>query len=289
MSRRVFPDLTTSSTRLSLLAGEFSRRFLSLGMWSIASQTTLFPKTNQIWWQQARGNERSEERSAIFSGTGYAQAGRNTEITARRRSKTSPNMMWQAYVWIVCASLAEGYCDCSVCSQEQAASGKDPIEWRAQQIESFVKEIRDSLPCKLGLTIEPDPCYGKERFGLDLEKLAEHVDFISTPLYMDYSIVYWLDIIAYCFRKRISKPYFIELYAGHPRAPAKHLVSALAVASAYADCVVLSTYEAGLAESLQREMVGSREIWRFFEDHSCVDMLDVLSRWQEEIGGTPRA
>jgi hypothetical protein len=183
----------------------------------------------------------------------------------------------------------EGYCDCSVCSQEQAASGKDAIEWRAQQIESYVKEIRDSLPCKLGLTVEPDPCYGKERFGLDLEKLAEHVDFISTPLYMDYSIVYWLDIIAYCFRKRISKPYFIELYAGHPRASTKHLVSALAVASAYADCVVLSTYETGLAESLQREMVGNREIWKFFEDHHCADMLDVLSRWQKEIGRTSKA
>lgn len=183
----------------------------------------------------------------------------------------------------------EGYCDCSVCSQEQAASGKDAIEWRAQQIESYVKEIRDSLPCQLGLTVEPDPCYGKERFGLDLEKLAEHVDFISTPLYMDYSIVYWLDIIAYCFRKRISKPYFIELYAGHPRTSTKHLVSALAVASAYADCVVLSTYETGLAESLQREMVGNREIWKFFEDHHCADMLDVLSRWQKEIGRTSKA
>jgi len=182
----------------------------------------------------------------------------------------------------------EGYCDCSDCSAEQTASGKDPNEWRAQQIETFVREIRDSLPCKLGLTIEPDPCYGKERFGLDLEKLAELVDFVSTPLYMDYSIVYWLDILAYCFRKRISKPYFIEVYAGHPRASTKHLASALAVASAYADCVVLSTYETELAIDIQREMVGSKEIWKFFEDHHCADMLDVLSRWQEDIGRTSK-
>jgi len=111
--------------------------------------------------------------------------------------------------------------------------------------------IRSTDP---GLTLEPDPCFGKDRFGLDLEKLLSYVDFISTPLYMDYSIVYWLDIIANCFRRKVTKPYFIELYAGHPRAPTKHLVSALAVASRYADCAVLSTYEAGIAESLRREM-----------------------------------
>lgn len=183
----------------------------------------------------------------------------------------------------------EGYCDCSVCAEKQKTSGEDPIEWRAQQIESFIKEVHESVPCKLGLTIEPDPCYGKERFGLDLEKLAEYVDFLSTPLYMDYSIVYWLDILANCFRRRISKPYFIELYAGHPRAPTKHLVSALAVASAYADCVVLSTYEAGIARSLQIEMVNSKEIWKFFSDRHCVEMLDILRRWQDQISeGTSR-
>ena len=182
----------------------------------------------------------------------------------------------------------EGYCDCSICTQKRRASGKGAIEWRAEQIESFLKEVRESVSCKLGLTIEPDPCCGKERFGLDLERVARYVDFISTPLYMDYSIVYWLDIIANCFRRRISKPYFIELYAGHPRAPTKYLVSALSVATAYADCVVLSTYEARIAESLRTEMAGSKEMWKFFEDRGCKEMLDILSRWQNEIEKSPQ-
>jgi hypothetical protein len=182
----------------------------------------------------------------------------------------------------------EGYCDCPVCMEKQRASGEDLIEWRAHQIESFVREVRESVPCNLGLTIEPDPCCGRERFGLDLEKLSDAVDFVSTPLYMDYSIVYWLDIIANCFRRRISKPYFIELYASHPRTPTKNLISALSVASMYADCVVLSTYEAKIAESLQREMVSDKQVWKFFEDRECESMLEVLSLWQNEIGeGSP--
>jgi hypothetical protein len=167
--------------------------------------------------------------------------------------------------------------------ESSAKSGEGFLEWRAHQIESFIREVRASVTCGLGLTLEPDPCHGKERFGLDLEKVSNYVDFISTPLYMDYSIVYWLDIIANCFRRKISKPYFIELYAGHPRAPTKHLVSALAVASGYADCVILSTYEAGIAESLQREMVRDDQVSAFFEERQCGGMIEVLERWRKIV------
>lgn len=177
----------------------------------------------------------------------------------------------------------EGYCDCSACTDSQRRSGEDPIEWRAHQIESFIKEVRQTVTCSLGLTLEPDPCYGKERFGLDLERVSEYVDFISTPLYMDYSIVYWLDIIANCFKRKMTKPYFIELYAGHPKAPTKYLVSALAVASGYADCVVLSTYQSGISESLQQEMSQNRDVWKFFEDRECNGMLEILKRWQKRV------
>ncbi len=174
----------------------------------------------------------------------------------------------------------EGYCDCHVCIDSIKRSGEEPIEWRAHQIESFIREVRESIPCPLGLTLEPDPCFGKERFGLELERVSNYVDFISTPLYMDYSIAYWLDIIAYCFRHKLSKPYFIELYAGHPRAPMKYLISALAVASQYADCIVLSTYQASIAESIQREIVRDEEAWKFFQDRGCEQMLSILARWK---------
>jgi hypothetical protein len=173
----------------------------------------------------------------------------------------------------------EGYCDCPTCMDLSRKSGMGLMEWRTDQIESFIRMARGNVKCPLGLTLEPDPCYGKERFGLDLERISNYVDFISTPLYMDYSIVYWLDIIANCFRRRITKPYFIELYAGYPRAPTKHLASALAVASAYADCVVLSTYQAEIARSLQQELIQA-EVTRFFEERECEEMLEIQDRWR---------
>ncbi len=131
------------------------------------------------------------------------------------------------------------------------------------------------------MTIEPDPCYGRERFGLDLAELSKYVDFISTPLYMDYSIVYWLDILANCFRRKLSKPYHIELYAGHPRAPTKNLISALAVASNYADTIILSTYQAEIARSLQKEIATDPSAWKFLEERGCTNMLEILKQWKK--------
>jgi hypothetical protein len=174
----------------------------------------------------------------------------------------------------------EGYCDCTVCREGIQESGEESIEWRAKQITSFIRDVRKNVSCGLGLTLEPDPCYGKERFGLDLAEVSKYVDFISTPLYMDYGIVYWLDILANCFRRKITKPYHIELYAGHPRAPIKNIISALAVASGYADTIILSTYQTSLARDLQREMVNDASTWRFFEERDCETMLEVLRAWQ---------
>jgi len=175
----------------------------------------------------------------------------------------------------------EGYCDCSACTDSLHASGMDPLEWRTNQITSFVREVQENIPRGLGLTLEPDPCYGRVRFGLDTHELSRYVDYFVTPLYMDYSIVYWLDILANCFRRQLSKPYFIELYAGHPRAPTTYLASALAVASTYADTVVLSTYQASVARSIQSEMVTDPSIRKFFEERDCKNVLEILADWEK--------
>jgi hypothetical protein len=177
----------------------------------------------------------------------------------------------------------EGYCDCPICKEKSERSGEELIEWRAHQITSFIRDVRHNVNCPLGLTLEPDPCFGKERFGLDLAEVSKYVDFISTPLYMDYGIVYWLDILANCFRRKISKPYHIELYASHPRAPVRNLISALVVASAYADTIILSTYQASVAQGLQREIAENTSYWKFFEERGCEGILEVLKAWQRLV------
>ena len=92
-----------------------------------------------------------------------------------------------------------------------------------------------------------------------------------------------MDILANCFRRKISKPYHIELYASYPRAPLKNLVSALAVASGYADTIILSTYQASATQELQREIVENASYWKFFEERSCEGMLEVLKAWEKLV------
>jgi hypothetical protein len=72
----------------------------------------------------SKGERALEERSATFSGTGYAQVDRSTGITARRRSKTLPNMMWQAYVWTAYASLAKVIATAQSVLQNRLPQGK---------------------------------------------------------------------------------------------------------------------------------------------------------------------
>jgi len=174
----------------------------------------------------------------------------------------------------------EGFCDCRVCTQAHENSGLSWADWRASQIESFVKEVREIVPENLGLTIEPDPCCGRERFGLDLEALSRYVDFFSIPLYMHYSIVYWVDILAYCFRRRIKNPLFIEIYAGHPEQPTRSIFAALVAASPYADCLVLSTFDEATTKKIQREMTTDRRIWKYADDRNAHGLLEILEKWE---------
>lgn len=90
-------------------------------------------------------------------------------------------------------------------------------------------------------------------------------------------------ILANCFRRKITKPHFIELYAGHPRAPTKYIVSALAVASGYAETTSLSTYQTSITQEMQREIVENASYWKFFEERGCEDMLEILKAWQRLV------
>jgi len=60
-------------------------------------------------------------------------------------------------------------------------------------------------------------------------------------------------------------------------------MSALAVASGYADCIVLSTYEAKIARSLQEELVREEKVAHFFKERECTEMLEILNRWRKIV------
>ncbi|NMP23464.1 hypothetical protein [Sulfobacillus harzensis] len=113
------------------------------------------------------------------------------------------------------ASFArEGYCRCELCLEK--AGGQDQLEaYRQRVISAFVEEVRNDIP-HVDMTLFPDPLPGhlERRFGNNLDQLSDLVDRFIVPIYdLHYATTYWLEILAQGFRERLTRPFFVELYA----------------------------------------------------------------------------
>jgi hypothetical protein len=147
------------------------------------------------------------------------------------------------------------YCVCERCTERFAESAfEDRFAWRAAVITEFVADAAERIPGRTYLTVHPDPYPGhlRERAGLDLAALDEHVDEFVVPLYdTHYGTTYWIEIIAAGFVDTLETPFSIELYAVD--VDVENLLRAAEVADAYAKDVLLG-YGASTARAAVRRM-----------------------------------
>ncbi|WP_435125090.1 hypothetical protein [Halobaculum sp. D14] len=158
----------------------------------------------------------------------------------------------------------QGYCRCDRCEALYADSDADGWEtWRADVITEFVADAADRVPGRTYLTLYPDPYPGHllERAGLDLERLAPHVDEFVVPLYdTNYGTTYWLETIAKGFESRLAgldADFSVELYAVDVDVDA--LVKAAEVAGAYAGDVLFGYDASQSAAALRRMRADAQE------------------------------
>ena len=158
----------------------------------------------------------------------------------------------------------EGYCRCERCERLFAESDcEDRLAWRADVVTEFVETVRERVPGDLYCTLYPDPYPGhlRSRAGVDLDRLADHVDEFVVPLYdRSYGTTYWLETIAKGFQTALAggtpggdpdPPFAVELYAVDADVDA--LVAATEVAEAYATDVFFG-YDASTATAALRRM-----------------------------------
>jgi hypothetical protein len=108
----------------------------------------------------------------------------------------------------------EEFCVCPRCVEFWRQSGLNWTEWRAQNVTSFLKEAKNQAKGAFAVEMFPDPLLAKERFGIDLERIAELVDYFHVPLSSrDYLTNYWVDLLARDFLKILGKPVVVELSA----------------------------------------------------------------------------
>jgi hypothetical protein len=108
----------------------------------------------------------------------------------------------------------EEFCVCPRCVDLWRQSGLNWTEWRAQTITDFLKEAKSLIKGTFAVEMFPDPVLAKERFGIDLARIAELVDYFHVPLSSrDYLTNYWVDLLARDFLKILKKPVVVELSA----------------------------------------------------------------------------
>lgn len=149
----------------------------------------------------------------------------------------------------------EEYCSCQRCTKMWKESKLKWGNWKSNIINGFIEEVSNLVKGSFSVTLIPDPCSPKERFGIDSTTLAKHADFFVLPLYdTSYSTTYWVEVLARYFRRRVKIPLYIELYAGYPRPPVKNIIKAMTSVSNYSDGIIFSTYDVFIAKELQRSL-----------------------------------
>ena len=166
----------------------------------------------------------------------------------------------------------EGFCRCDRCERLFAESDRERwSDWRADVITDFVADAAELVPGRVLLTLYPDPYPGhlRARAGLDLDRLAEHVDEFVVPLYdTEYATTYWLESIARGFRTRLGgdydvhgappeTPFSLELYA--VEVGVDELVHATEVAETYAKDVFFGYDANNAAAALRRKDADGRD------------------------------
>lgn len=176
-----------------------------------------------------------------------------------------------------CAQFArEGFCRCKRCMNiKKREESWDDL--RVSIITDFVEQAAKVSKVPLMIGLEPDPAFSRERFGQDIDSLSKYADSFCVPIYMDYSIVYWCDIIAYAFRRNVRKKLVIDLYAGYPRKPIENLFKAIIAVANYADTILLSTFDYALGEYVINSLKGEK-FYEIARQKECKPVLALLDR-----------
>lgn len=176
------------------------------------------------------------------------------------------------------------YCTCDRCVKEHKESNVEWVEWRAKTVTDFIAKASKLVKENgkgFSVTLLPDPCFGKQRYGEDFVSMAKHVDFFLVPIYdLAYSTTYWLENLAYDFSKQLEKPLYIELYATPPGPKLKNLLKAIVSVADYADGVILATHDTCVTKKIQEKILTNSELTSFLQRHECEPVTGIIKKWK---------
>jgi hypothetical protein len=176
----------------------------------------------------------------------------------------------------------EGFCVCPRCVDLWRQSGLNWTEWRAQTITDFLKEAKSLIKGTFAVEMFPDPVLAKERFGIDLARIAELVDYFHVPLSSrDYLTNYWVDLLARDFLKILKKPVVVELSA---EMLTDEKTDALLKTVAYLSRhnlmgVLLLVHDSENARQVCRYAVNDGAFREWLEKYEFTEMSRIVDEW----------
>jgi hypothetical protein len=176
----------------------------------------------------------------------------------------------------------EEFCVCPRCVELWRQSGLNWTEWRAQEITAFLKEAKCLVKGAFAVEMFPDPVLAKERFGIDLERIAELVDYFHVPLSSrDYLTNYWVDLLARDFVKVLKKPVVVELSA---EMLTDEKLDALLKTVAYLSRhnligVLLLVHDSENAKQVCRYAVNNSSFREWLRKYELAEMTRIVDYW----------
>ena len=174
------------------------------------------------------------------------------------------------------------YCVCPRCVELWKKSGLNWTQWRAQTTTKFVQEAKARVKGTFAVEIYPDPVLAKERFGLDLNAIADIVDYFHVPLSSrDYLTMYWVDMLARDFVASLKKPVVLELSA---EMPTDEKLNALLKTVAYVsrhklDATLFLVHDSENAKQICRFAVKNSDYRDWLEKYDFNEMSRIVDSW----------
>lgn len=173
------------------------------------------------------------------------------------------------------------YCVCPRCVELWKQSGLNWTQWRAQTVTAFLREAKTRVEGTFAVEIYPDPVLAKERYGLDLDAIADMVDYFHVPLSSrDYLTNYWTIMLARDFAASLKKPVVVELSAEMPTdEKLEALLKTLAYISRHVNAALLLVHDSENARQVCRFAIQNRDLRDWLEKYDFKEMSRIIDGW----------
>jgi hypothetical protein len=182
-----------------------------------------------------------------------------------------------------------GFCVCQRCVELWRKSGLNWVDWRAETVTAFLKEVKNRVGNKpLYVNLLPDPVLGKERFGYDFDALAEYADAFVIPMFSKaYPSPWYWEMLARAFKSKLKKPVFTNLYVRGPNDDPNQvptvdqlLTVAVRIARTGVDGIIFLAENAQRIRDFQKAAAQSEETLAELDGYGGDEILKLVESWK---------